>query len=194
MICRSLSELPNRLDLRPPNRARSMKRTAEYYLPTILTAWVTTLRTLFAQGDAGAPRMAEDILTDVPDQPDAHLILALMRGETERLDSIAADRYECVVVLASLAERAHDYERAIGHWEEAHRLRLEDPVAGVHLGTLLWTKRILPDTERAIHLLLLGIDNPEPPNRLDVHPPDHAPNLMHIAEGHLNEIDEARRR
>ena len=97
-------------------------------------------------------------------------------------------------VLGSLAERAHDYEEAINHWEEAHRLRPEDPVAGVHLGTLLWTKQMPPDTGRVIPLLLLGVDHPAPPDRLDVYPPEPAPDLRHIAEVHLNAIDEMRRR
>jgi len=73
-------------------------------------------------------------------------------------------------------------------------LRPEDPVAGVHLGTLLWTKRTSPEPERAIPLLLLGIDHPAPHNRLDVQPPDQAMNLMKVAEVHLHEIDVLRRR
>ncbi len=186
-------EPPNRLDLRPPNRARSTKRTAEYYLPAVLTVWAATLRALFAQGDAGAPGMAEDILADVPDQPDAQLILAILHDQPERLDGIDADPYDVAVARGFLAERAQQYEDAIAQWEQAHRLRPDDPVAGVHLGTLLWTQRTPPEPERAIPLLLLGIDHPEPPNRLDVHPPDQALNLKHAAEAHLHEIDAARR-
>ena len=89
--------------------------------------------------------MAEAVLEAVTDQPDATLILALLQGEPERLDGIAIDPYERAVALALLAERAQNREAAINHWQEAHRLRPDDPVAGVQLGMLLRAKRTPPE-------------------------------------------------
>ena len=159
-----------------------------------LDASILEMRTLFAQGRSQAARMAKDILAEVPDQPDARMIRAIALVEPDLLNGIDVDPYELAVVRGFLAEFEHHYDAAIKHWEEAHRLRPADPVAGVHLGTLLWTKQMPPDTERVIPLLLLGVDHPAPPDRLDVYPPDPAPDLRHIAEVHLNAIDEMRRR